>query len=474
MLLALFLGLWGIEREHSMWRDEAATWQAAHRSMGEILHMIGQVDLVHGLYYAVMHVNFALFGDSLVTLRLPSVLAAAGACGLTALLAARLAGRWVGRAAGLALALMPAVQEHAQEGRPYAFVLFFVVLSTSLLVSAVQRPGRRRWTAYAAAVLVAALLNWMALFTLAAHAVTLVWIRADRRRLTGWARAAGAVLAGALPLVLLSREQAAQVAWIDPVAWPTVLAAGGTVGVAALCALLPLTRAAAGPRGDGRDVPLGLGALALPLCAVPQLGLLGISLFKPLYVTRYVLFSYAGLALLLGALTVTFAARLRAHPGTVTGLTACAALLALLPYEVALRTADSRVDDVLSAADHVARAGAGADGVLYIPAARRDTSLVSPGAFDGMTDLAMAQGPVDSGTLKGIEAAPHAITRAMKGARRIVVISDPGPRSLCSARDRAKWHTLEGDFVRRSDTVERGRRVSVYERRDGQARPVPR
>ncbi|MBC9716267.1 glycosyltransferase family 39 protein [Streptomyces sp. TRM66268-LWL] len=447
-----------------MWRDEAATWQAAHRSPGEILHLLGQVDLVHGLYYAVMHVNFALFGDSLLTLRLPSVIAAAGACALTARLAARLCGRPAGTAAGLALAMVPAVQELAQEDRPYAGVLFFVVLSTTLLVHALQWPGRRRWAGYAAALLAAALLNWLALFTVAAHALTLVCVRPGRRQWSRWATAAGAAVAGALPLVLLSRKQAAQVAWIDPLGLPTVLAVTGTAAAAALCALLPVARTAADSRGEAREVTVGLGALAFPLYAVPQLGLLAVSAVKPLHVTRYVLYSYAGLALLVAALVVTLAARFRARSGGFVGVTACAALLVMLPQAADLRTADSRVDDVLAAARHVAEAGAGADGVLYIPAARRDTALVSPREFAGMRDLAMAQGPVDSGTLKGIEAAPGAVTEAIRDARRIVVVTDPGPPSLKSAGDRAKWQALAGEFVRLSDTVDRGRRVIVYAR----------
>ncbi|CAM5363743.1 hypothetical protein SALBM135S_09824 [Streptomyces alboniger] len=43
--LALLLGLWGITREDSMWRDEAATWQAAHRTAPEIWHLLAQVDV---------------------------------------------------------------------------------------------------------------------------------------------------------------------------------------------------------------------------------------------------------------------------------------------------------------------------------------------------------------------------------------------------------------------------------------------
>jgi mannosyltransferase len=46
---------------------------------------------------------------------------------------------------------------------------------------------------------------------------------------------------------------------------------------------------------------LSLAAVALPLLAVPQIGLIGLSLAKPLFLDRYVLFSMLGLALLIGA-----------------------------------------------------------------------------------------------------------------------------------------------------------------------------
>ncbi|MFE0377822.1 hypothetical protein ACFW1M_20060 [Streptomyces inhibens] len=97
--------------------------------------------------------------------------------GLTALVGARLSGRWVGMGAGLALAVIPAVQEHAQEGRSYALVLAFVVLATWLLVGALERPSSRRWAWYAAATLIAALLNWFSMLALVADTVTMVYVR---------------------------------------------------------------------------------------------------------------------------------------------------------------------------------------------------------------------------------------------------------------------------------------------------------
>ncbi|MEU5014199.1 glycosyltransferase family 39 protein [Streptomyces sp. NPDC021749] len=447
-----------------MWRDEAATWQAAHRSLTAIAHMVGQVDVVHGLYYAVMHTVFALFGDSLVTLRLPSVLATALACALTALVGARLSTPVAGTAAGLALAMVPAVQEHAQEGRSYALVLAFVVLATWLLVSALERPDGRRWAGYAAAVLIAAWLNWFSLFALVAHGVTLVCVRPDRTRASGWALAASAAVAAALPVILTSRAQASQISWIKPLGWSTVLGVLITGAIAALCTRLPQARGSASTREAGPGPRLNLAVVALPLCAVPQVGLALISLVKPLYVTRYVLFAYAGLALLIGALLAAIVARLRADARVLLPVAVALALLALLPFELRLRTEQSRIDDVFSAAARVGRMRGTADGVLYIPAARRDTALVSPHAFAGLRDLALAQGPVESGTLKGIEAGPRAIERAMLGARRIVLVTDPGPRQADSARDLTKQRVLDERFVRCSASVDRGRQVSLYER----------
>lgn len=59
-LLALLMGLWGIRRENSMWRDESVTYQVAHRSLSEIWHLLGNADAVHGLYYFFMHALFAV------------------------------------------------------------------------------------------------------------------------------------------------------------------------------------------------------------------------------------------------------------------------------------------------------------------------------------------------------------------------------------------------------------------------------
>ncbi|OKK17501.1 hypothetical protein AMK16_22040 [Streptomyces sp. CB00455] len=465
VLWTLALGLWGLSRQDSVWRDEAATWQVAGRSAGEIWAMLGNVDAVHGLYYLLMHGLFELFGASTTTLRLPSVLAVAGAAACVALIGRRLAGFWAGLGGGLALGLLPAVQFYLQEGRPYALVAAGAGLSTLLLVSLLESgSGRRawpRWTAYGVTVLVCALLNWLSLLVLPAHAATLWWVRTARGVWLRWTAYGAGAVAGALPLVLFSRGQSDQVSWIPPLTWHML------IGPAILLAI-----GALGAWADRPDrVRLSAAAVGLPLLAVPTLGLAGLSLVQPLFLDRYVLFGMVGLALLIGA---ALGAAVRACAGPlpraagllVPGVVGVAAV-ALLPVELGKRAPASRVDDVLAVAGEVARLKRDGDAVLFVPAARRDTALVSPGAFAGLADLALARTPVASGTLKGEEAEPARIRDALLGQRRVLLVTDSAAvaKAPSAARDKAKAAVLRERFAVVEDRQVRGRRVTVYERR---------
>ncbi|MFH9420622.1 hypothetical protein [Streptomyces sp. NPDC017529] len=470
-LLALALGLWGIRRDGSVWRDEAVTWQVGQRSVAEIWHMLDEVDVVHGLYYMLMHGVFEVFGTGTAVLRMPSVLAVAAAAAATAAAGRRLAGPWAGLAAGLVLALIPNIQHYAQEGRAYALVTAGVATATWILVGATgrtpsaARAGRLgwragpRWAAYAAVMLTTALLNWFSLFVLPAHAVTVLVARRRGHRplLLPWSVSAAVVVAGALPLILASRTQSGQVSWIRPVAASTLLGVAALLLVALACARVPYP-------GRGR-APLTPASVGLPLLAVPQCGLLLASaLVEPLYLDRYVLYTNIGFALLLG---VGIAATVQAVPGRtwvpLAGVTALA-FVALLPVETALRKPESRVDDVLRAAEQVASVARTGDGVLFIPAARRDTAQVSPSAFTGLDDLALVEGPVSSGTIKGVEGSAEHIRTAMLGKSRIVVVTDTHRAASAPARETGKLRVLDRHFERTARTDTAGRRVEVYEK----------
>lgn len=362
----------------------------------------------------------------------------------------------------MAFGLLPAVQFYLQEGRPYALVAAGAGISTLLLVSILQgRAGARRWAAYGGAVLVCALLNWLSLLILPAHLATLVWTGAGRRIRGCWAAAATTAVTAALPLILFSRSQADQVSWIPPLTWHMLIGPLVLLTIGGLGALLDRPRA-------GR---LSVAAVGLPLLAVPQLGLIGLSLVQPLFLDRYVLFSMLGLALLIGAAlhAATRSATPR-FPRAVPWLVPAAlvvAVAALLPQSLAKRSPASRVDDVLAVAGDVRRLKETGDAVLFIPAARRDSALVSPGDFAGLRDIALARGPVESGTLKGEEAGPRRIRAAMLAQRRILLVTDAVEvaRPVSTDRDRTKAAVLRRYFTVVADQQVRGRRVLVYERR---------
>ncbi|MFD7979943.1 glycosyltransferase family 39 protein [Streptomyces sp. NPDC059071] len=243
-LLALVLGLYGAGGPQ-LWEDELNTWDMATRSTGRLLETIQHVDAVLATYYLLLHGWTGLFGDSDLALRLPSVLATAGAAVCTALIGARLAGRRAGRVAGLLFALTPVVSRYAQEARPYALVVLAVALATLLLLRALDRPDSvPRWAAYALATTAVGLLHLVALTALAGHLVAAV--AKGRSVLLRFGLAALAGVAASVPVLVLGRAQAGrQISWIPrpdleglAAFWPqlfgSALVAGAVMALAAL------------------------------------------------------------------------------------------------------------------------------------------------------------------------------------------------------------------------------------------------
>ncbi|MFI5684240.1 hypothetical protein [Streptomyces sp. NPDC051636] len=179
---------------------------------------------------------------------------------------------------------------------------------------------------------------------------------------------------------------------------------------------------------------------------------------------RYVLYGQAGTALLVGAALDRLArAGGRARAGAV--LAAGAAVLALLPVTLYLRTPQSRIDDVTAVAAAVRTAGERADGILYMPSRRRVWSAVDPGAVHGLRDLALDRAPADSRTLYGTEARPDVIRARVLAARRVVVLRDPAGQPLDdTGQERMKLRVLAERFEECGTRTVRGARVSVYAR----------
>ncbi|MFF5565705.1 hypothetical protein ACFY7Z_08395 [Streptomyces sp. NPDC012623] len=445
--LALVLGLWGIRREGTLWGDEAVSYEVAHRTLPEIWRTLGHVDAVHGLYYLFLHGVFGVWDGGLVALRLPSVLAvAAGAAGV-ALLGRTLAGTRAGLLAGLVFPLIPAVQRYAQEGRSYALVCALVVWTTWLLTAAVGRPRGRRWAAYAAVILTACLLHEFALLTLLAHGVTVFRSGPTRPVVRGWGAAAAVVVAGTLPLAVLSSTQSSQVNWIGAPGVRHTLGFAAVVLIGLVCARTPPRAALVPPVSRP-------GAVALPLLILPTSLLMALTPLRALYVERYVLSYTAALALLLGVAldgvwrrTRHGDRRARQAGYAVTAGAGLLAVLALVPVGTYLRTPQSRQNDATAIARAVRESAEPGDGLIFTPARRRVWTLAGPEEFRGLADLALDRSPVASGTLHGTELTPGVVRARMLAARRIVVVHDIAGEPLDSAdRESVKRSTLRAAF----------------------------
>jgi mannosyltransferase len=444
------LGLWGLSRDSSMGNDEVATRWAASLSLGQLAHLLRNIDAVHGAYYLLMHV-WMVAGTSPTALRVPSVIAMAAAVALVAIIGRQLTGSgWAGLFAGLVTATTPAMSYYAQTARSYALVFACVTAATLILVKALKSevpgtgaPGtgaRPWWLAYGALIMVSGYLNELALLVLTAHAVTVLLARPGWPAARRWAVAAavGAVLVA--PVVAVSSREAGAVTWIArPDRASLTLQFHDYFGIrpeisAALIiciviALLPPLRRGGAAPAWWRGGEVSVQSVAAPLMILPVVLLIAESLVaRPFYVDRYVLYGEAGAALLAAAGLYRVGQWLRAGlrwrplvavPGVA--LVVCA-LVFQLGAQRFDRTPASREFDFGGPSRFVGEHARAGDGVLYLGAFFRKASLGYPDDFRKVGDFGAAISPRASGTFQGINRPFPAIRPLMLRYQRIWVV----------------------------------------------------
>ncbi|HEY6278433.1 MAG TPA: glycosyltransferase family 39 protein [Streptosporangiaceae bacterium] len=441
----------------SLWRDEAYTLDGAGRPVARILAMLPHTDAVNSPYYVVMHGAIAVLGTSAAALRLPSLLGMAVAAVVTAAIGRRLARAaalpapaLTGVLAGLLMVAAPQVTRYAQEARSYGLVTMCAAIASYLLLRALAERRWSWWAGYGAVMLLAGLLNLLALLLLAAHGVTVLAARA-RQRASGdpagavaprWLAVAAVVTLLLTPLAAAGFRQRRQIGWL---ARPGGNAAAHlVVGLAGSDALVPLAAGlvagcviatlAIRPRPD-----VDIATLAGPWLVLPPAILLAVSQVHPVYDSRYIAYILPAFALLtaggLAWLTRVTARILRGplldvparwQPALawIPAMLAMALVAALIagPQQV-IRRPSSRPDDLRRAAAVIAARERPGDAVLYLPSNKRVFSMGYPAPYRRLRDVALALSPAAANNLVGTEVRVPVLRARFASVQRVWVIS---------------------------------------------------
>lgn len=249
-----------------LWLDEALTVNISRLPLADLPAALGR-DGAPPLYYALLHVWMAMFGDSDLAVRSLSALASALTLPVVWLVGRRLGGTRAAWGAAFILAVNPFAIRYATEARMYAVVALQVALGLLAALRALERPtlGRLAWVAAAAAAVLYT--HYWGLYLLIAAGIVLIvraWSEATwRDRLGGReGRLLAALAVGAVawaPWLPTFLDQAAHTGtpWATP------------VGPSALITVL-------GEFGGGSSE--GARILSLLLASLVLLGLLGRSL----------------------------------------------------------------------------------------------------------------------------------------------------------------------------------------------------
>jgi 4-amino-4-deoxy-L-arabinose transferase-like glycosyltransferase len=193
--IALALRIPGLGQ--SLTLDEPHTYLIAKGSLGDVFHELRSGYEIHPPLYFLLAWGAAKVGDPAVWVRMPSFLLGSAAVPLTYLLGLRTVGRPAAAAGAAFLALSPFAVRYSTDARPYATLMFFVVLSTLALLWAARSNRPAAWVLYVASACAVVYSHYFGVFVVAGQAVWAVWACRDRLRTLAIAYAAAAV--GFLP-----------------------------------------------------------------------------------------------------------------------------------------------------------------------------------------------------------------------------------------------------------------------------------
>lgn len=315
----------------SVWFDESFSVFMVKHSFADIWHYTS-LDVNSPLYYFVLKLWALIFGYGDAALRSFSVVSALAVIVVGFLLAIRLFGRRTAYLSLPLLTLSPMLVRYATEIRCYTLLILILLLATYAFINANEKPSRKAWMIYGAFVALALWTHYYAALVIATHFIYRAYTvrknsdskisisKVIKKTFTGgyqWAIATGVLLF--LPWIFTMVKQVAIVQqgfWIPSFSFDSI---GNFIGetiaysthdrgadYVAVCmiAIVVILAITISKLWRASNIKLNQSiVLLIMLVVLPplMLALLSMPPLKPMFVTRYVIFSMVMFSLLIAA-----------------------------------------------------------------------------------------------------------------------------------------------------------------------------
>jgi mannosyltransferase len=434
-ILAAAISLAGAARP-SFWYDEAATISASYgRSLDQLWRMLGNVDAVHGLYYALMHAWFHLVPPTEFWSRAPSGLAVGAAAAGVVVLGRQFSSRTVSVASGVLCGILPRSTWAGIEARPYALSMVAAVWLTVVLVVAARRNSGRSWLAYGIVLAFSVVLDAYLVLLVLAHLNFLGVFHRTRNVLVRFAIASVAAVCALAPFLATVAGQSHQIKWVPAIGHRTIedvvvqqyfersppFAVLSALVVAAAIVLW-LSRSARLSGGDGQLLTVAVGWRVIPTALI----VLWSALAHPIYTPRYLAFTAPAMALILAVCTAAVAAR----PWATAAIVVLFAVAAAPNYVRAQRSPYAKYGmDYSQVADLITAQAAPGDCLLvndtvtFMPAPMRPLMAARPDAYRKLVDLTLWQRATDRDDVFDTNLIPEVVAKPLSRCGVVWIIT---------------------------------------------------
>jgi mannosyltransferase len=372
VLVAAFLSFLYLDTK-SFWLDEVYSVSFAELSWSRLWALISQSEANASPYYVLLKIWAGVFGDGEFAARSLSAIFGVGAVFMTCAIGVRLFDIRTGLAAGLILAVNAFFIRYAQEARGYTLVLLLVTFSMYLFIRAIESQQYKYYVALGLTNALVLYAHFCGFFVLVAQFVSLVFVPPGTIR---WKRAltcaiVTASLASPLGVFMLT-HQSNPLGWVSKPSLQDLYSlfkriTGTEKGnflqrmlfvsyfipcfLSFVCAIGTLVRLK-------RSRLLWRYGLLLCWFFVPILSLYLVSMFKPAFVSRYLILCLPGLVLLAGAGLLSFRTKRLYMVGT-------AILLILSLHAVFYVYYPDKKEDWRSAARLIAQNAKAGDAIFF-------------------------------------------------------------------------------------------------------------